>query len=226
MIALKCLQKPPELRYPTRRRPGRRPRRLPRRRAGLGPLDEPARPGRAGCWARPTTPPCWRTGACSGSATASRCWSSSALTNWLHLARRDGPLALRAALHRRAGRLGGVLLGAAPTRRADHVRRAAARPRLGPGIVAINLVFLVEWLLGLPVLSLAPMLAVTNGMLFLIKAGILSGLLLPPGRPPSSWRSSRWPAFPRFAPVIFGVVAAACFFVTGLKYRLRRLRSI
>jgi hypothetical protein len=31
--------------------------------------------------------------------------------------------------------------------------------------------------------------------------------------------------FPRFAALIFGVVASACFFVTGLKYRLRRLRS-
>ena len=28
--------------------------------------------------------------------------------------------------------------------------------------------------------------------------------------------------FPRFAPLIFGVVAAVCFFVTGLKYKLRR----
>jgi eukaryotic-like serine/threonine-protein kinase len=31
--------------------------------------------------------------------------------------------------------------------------------------------------------------------------------------------------FPRFAPIIFGVVASSCFFVTGWKYRLRRLRS-
>jgi hypothetical protein len=28
--------------------------------------------------------------------------------------------------------------------------------------------------------------------------------------------------FPRFAPLIFGMVAAACFFVTGLKFKLRR----
>jgi hypothetical protein len=94
----------------------------------------------------------------------------------------------------------------------------------GAGIVAINLVFLVEWLLGLPVLALAPMIAVTNGMLFMIKGGILSGgyylqaaltfLAIFP-----------MAAFPRFAPIIFGVVAAACFFATGMKYRLRRLRS-
>jgi serine/threonine-protein kinase len=94
----------------------------------------------------------------------------------------------------------------------------------GAGIVSINLIFLVEWLLGLPLLTLAPMLAVTNGMLFMIKAGILSGgyylqaaitflTILP------------MVAFPRFAPLIFGVVTSACFFTTGLKYRLRRLRS-
>ena len=94
----------------------------------------------------------------------------------------------------------------------------------GAGIVAINLVFLVEWLLGLPVLSLSPMIAVTNGMLLMIKGGILSGgyylqaaltfLTIFP-----------MVAFPRFAPVIFGVVASGCFFATGLKYRLRSLRS-
>jgi eukaryotic-like serine/threonine-protein kinase len=94
----------------------------------------------------------------------------------------------------------------------------------GAGIVAINLVFLVEWLLGLPVLSLSPMIAVTNGMLLMIKGGILSGgyylqaaltfLTIFP-----------MAAFPRFAPLIFGVVASGCFFATGLKYRLRSLRS-
>jgi serine/threonine-protein kinase len=90
----------------------------------------------------------------------------------------------------------------------------------GAGIASINLLFLVEWLLDLPVLKLAPILCVTNGMLFMIKAGILSGgyylqaavtfLTIFP-----------MVAFPRFAPLIFGVVAAACFFLTGLKYRRR-----
>jgi hypothetical protein len=32
-------------------------------------------------------------------------------------------------------------------------------------------------------------------------------------------------AYPRFAPLIFGAVASAGFFATGLKYRLRSLRS-
>jgi serine/threonine-protein kinase len=94
----------------------------------------------------------------------------------------------------------------------------------GAGIVAINLIFVVEWLLDMPVLSLAPMIAVTNGMLFMIKAGILSGgyylqaaltfLAIFP-----------MAAYPRYASLIFGAVASACFFVTGWKYRIRRLRS-
>jgi eukaryotic-like serine/threonine-protein kinase len=94
----------------------------------------------------------------------------------------------------------------------------------GAGIVSINLIFLVEWLLELPVLRLAPMIAVTNGMLFMIKAGILSGDYYPQA---ALTFLAVFPmaAFPRFAPIIFGVVASACFFVTGLKYRLRRLRS-
>jgi serine/threonine-protein kinase len=94
----------------------------------------------------------------------------------------------------------------------------------GAGIIGIDLVFLVEWLLDLPVLALLPMIAVTNGMLLLIKGGILSGgyylqaaltfLAIFP-----------MVAYPRFAPMIFGAVASACFFATGLKYRLRSLRS-
>ena len=94
----------------------------------------------------------------------------------------------------------------------------------GAGIVSINLVFVVEWLLGLPVLALAPMIAVTNGMLFMIKGGILSGdyylqaavtfLAIFP-----------MAAFPRYAPMILGVIVAVCFFATGMKYRLRHLRS-
>jgi eukaryotic-like serine/threonine-protein kinase len=94
----------------------------------------------------------------------------------------------------------------------------------GSGVVAINLLFLVEWLLGMPVFALAPVLAITNGMLFMIKGGILSGAFYPQAAAvflavfPMAW-------FPRFAPIIFGVVAASCFFTTGLQAFLRRRRS-
>jgi len=93
----------------------------------------------------------------------------------------------------------------------------------GAGILSINLIFLVEWLLDLPVLTLAPMIAVTNGMLFMIKAGVLSGSFYLQA---AATFLCIFPMamIPRFAPLIFGVVASACFFVTGLKYRLRRVR--
>lgn len=94
----------------------------------------------------------------------------------------------------------------------------------GAGVIGINLVFLVEWLLDLPVLTLSPMIAVMNGTLFLIKGGILSGgyyvqaALTFLAIAPMAW-------FPRFAPITFGVVAGLCFFATGLKYHLRYRRS-
>ena len=55
------------------------------------------------------------------------------------------------------------------------------------------------------------MIALTSGMVFLIKAGILSGALL---RDPllcaTALLMARWPDYAHF---IFGTVAAACFFI-------------
>ena len=97
------------------------------------------------------------------------------MTNCAKPCRGDSPVAVRTSLHGRAGKLGRALLGHAPQGGPiSFVERQLAHV-WGSGIVAINLIFLVEWLLGLPVLSLAPMIAVTNGMLFMVKAGILSG---------------------------------------------------
>jgi eukaryotic-like serine/threonine-protein kinase len=94
----------------------------------------------------------------------------------------------------------------------------------GAGVVALNLVLVAEWLMGLPVMGLAPLLAITNGMLFLVKAGILSGefyvcagllfLTLIPAA-----------LHPPIAIPIFALVSAGCFFATGLKYHLRHLRT-
>ena len=136
----------------------------------------------------------------------------------------DSPVALCQSLHGGARGLGRAFLGPAAPGRPDQLCRAQLAHVWGSGIVAINLIFLVEWLLGLPVLSLAPMIAVTNGMLFMVKAGILSGFyyfqaaavfltILPMAY------------FPRFAPLIFGFVAAACFLASGLKYTNRRQGS-
>ncbi len=92
------------------------------------------------------------------------------------------------------------------------------------GIAGVNLILVSEWLLGFPAMTLAPLLAITNGMLFLVKGGILSGefyfcaaavfLTLIPG---ALWPSVAVPAF--------ALTSAVCFFATGLKYHLRHLRA-
>ena len=42
-------------------------------------------------------------------------------------------------------------------------------------MISIALLFVVEIVLGLPVLTLSPVLASISGMVFLVKAGILTG---------------------------------------------------
>jgi hypothetical protein len=84
--------------------------------------------------------------------------------------------------------------------------------------------FAVEVLLGLPVLALSPVLAVFSGMVFLIKAGILSGAFYAPAAALFA-TSGLMSLYPRFGLTIFGVVAAASFFVPGVKYHRRHLRA-
>ncbi len=88
---------------------------------------------------------------------------------------------------------------------------------------AIGLLFLVERLVApqLPVLSLAPVLALTSGSTFLAKAGVLSGkfyvqaiLLYLTAIPMAIW--------PTYAISMFGLVSAAAFFFPGLKYYRQR----
>jgi serine/threonine-protein kinase len=94
----------------------------------------------------------------------------------------------------------------------------------GGAIVATVLVFVVEWLVPLPVLTLAPMLAVIAGMVFVVKAGMLSGqfyvsaaALYLTAVPMSLW--------PDYGVLMFGAVTAVCFFIPGLKYHRQRLRA-
>jgi len=88
-------------------------------------------------------------------------------------------------------------------------------------MLAIAALFPIEAWLKLPVLSLSPILGVIASMVFLIKAGILSGAfyfqaaaLLATVPAMAVW--------PDFAHIIFGVVSAACFFLPGLKYYRQR----
>jgi serine/threonine-protein kinase len=81
-------------------------------------------------------------------------------------------------------------------------------------------------MLGLDVLALSPVVALMSGMVFLVKAGILTGtfylqaivlfatafvMALPAMRP--------------YGHFIFGIVSGVCFFLPGLKYHRQRLRG-
>ena len=88
------------------------------------------------------------------------------------------------------------------------------------GIVVF--LFPLEAALGLPPLSLAPLLGVVAAMVFLIKAGILSGSFYVQAVT-MFLTAVMMAAFPSEAMVIFGIVSAACFFFSGLKYYRRKL---
>lgn len=91
-------------------------------------------------------------------------------------------------------------------------------------MVAIALLFYIEMMLDMPVLRLSPVLALIAGMVFVVKAGILSGSFYIQAAVMflSAFAMARFPAF---AHLIFGAVAAACFFMPGLKYYRQRKRS-
>lgn len=94
----------------------------------------------------------------------------------------------------------------------------------GGSMVAIGMLFPIEWWLGLDVLKLSPLLGVISAMVFITKAGMLTGafyvqaivLLV---------TSIVMAIAPRWAHLLFGVVAALCFFVPGYQFWRRRKRS-
>jgi serine/threonine-protein kinase len=91
-------------------------------------------------------------------------------------------------------------------------------------MVSSSLLFAVEMLLGLPVLSLSPVIALFAGTVFLVKAGILSGALyIQAGA--LFLTAIAMAVFPRAGILIFGAVTALCFFIPGLQVLLRRRRA-
>ncbi|MSQ94049.1 MAG: serine/threonine protein kinase [Gemmataceae bacterium] len=96
----------------------------------------------------------------------------------------------------------------------------------GAGVTASLGIFVVEWALGRPVLELTPILSIAAGMVFLFKAGTLSGwfyiaaALCFFGALPMVYLGPTW------SPLLFGALSAIGFFVPGLKYYRQRLRSM
>ena len=174
MIALKCLQKPPELRYATAARAGRRPAGLSGRRADRRPL-RPVQPGAGPLVSR--NPPRHGAGklgrvldvaqpgvagAFAGDQLAA---VQGELSPWPYLGLWVAGLGTWAGifwfLRRRAGPVTFV------ERQIAHVWAAS--------VISIAGLFCVEIVMGMQVLTLSPIIALTSSMVFVAKAGILTG---------------------------------------------------
>jgi serine/threonine-protein kinase len=91
----------------------------------------------------------------------------------------------------------------------------------GSAIIASLSLFFVEMLLGLTVLQLSPILAVIAGMIFMVKAGMLSGEFYFQAVACFVTAVPMALLMPRYTPLailLFGVVTAGCFFMPGRKY--------
>lgn len=95
-------------------------------------------------------------------------------------------------------------------------------------VISISLLFVVEKLLGLPVLTLSPVLALTSGMVFVSKAGILTGAFyLQAAALFATALAMAWLDYKgiKLSITLFGVVSGLCFFFPGLKYYRQRRRN-
>jgi serine/threonine-protein kinase len=92
------------------------------------------------------------------------------------------------------------------------------------GTIASISLFWVEMLLRLPVLKLSPVLAILAGMNFLVKAGTLSGFFYLPAA--ACFATTVYMALvPEYGLFVFGLVSAAGFFIPGIKYYRQQRRA-
>jgi serine/threonine-protein kinase len=97
-------------------------------------------------------------------------------------------------------------------------------------MIADTFMYIIEWQLGLPVLTLSPMLGPVSGAVFLMKAAMLSGkfyidcMILCLTGLVMAWLQ-RQTYIPNIGLTIFGIVSAACFFIPGWKYYRQVRRS-
>ncbi len=91
-------------------------------------------------------------------------------------------------------------------------------------MVGIGLLFPLEFWLGEPALKLSPVLGIISGMVFLVKAGMLTGAFYVQAVV-LFVTAALMAMFPNYAHLIFGIASAGCFFFPGLKYYRQRQRS-
>jgi serine/threonine protein kinase len=91
----------------------------------------------------------------------------------------------------------------------------------GGSVISAVMLFATEWMLGLRVLTLSPVLGLMNGMVFIVKAGILSGefyihaaVMYATAVAMAVLQSYDYD----IGISLFGLAAAGTFFVPGLKY--------
>lgn len=97
-------------------------------------------------------------------------------------------------------------------------------------MIASSMLFAIESLMNRPVLEFSPVLGPIAGIVFLVKAGMLSGsfylqaaALFATGLLMAAIQTS---PLPNFSISLFGIVSALTFFIPGLKYyRLQRARQ-
>lgn len=91
-------------------------------------------------------------------------------------------------------------------------------------MLSIAFLFPLEAMFGFPVLKLSPILGISSGVVFLIKAAMLSGsfYLQAIALFVCTFAMAQWP---EYGHSIFGIVAALCFFLPGWKYYRRKLEN-
>ncbi len=94
----------------------------------------------------------------------------------------------------------------------------------GASVITSVLLFFLETLLGLKVLSLSPVLGLIGGTVFFVKAGILSGIFYFQAAA-LFLTSAAMALFPKIGISLFGLVSALCFFIPGLKYWRQQVQS-
>lgn len=88
-------------------------------------------------------------------------------------------------------------------------------------LIAIGLLFPIEYLMGLDVLEAAPVIGLISGMVFMVKAGILTGKFY--SQAFALFATGVLMAiFPKYSLILFGVVSAACFFIPGYQYHRQK----